>query len=114
MRQFLRILDDDEDDSTESVKAWGTDIAAKLTELNKTASYPTVCIFGGDLTPPTGPPSVDTHVLNSDVVQIVRHLYGSSIDDGTFFEQLLDDDKDKTLAKKFFAHTADPRTLFPF
>lgn len=114
MRQFVRILDDDEEDSADTVKAWGMEIAQKLTDLNKSSTYPTVCIYGGDLTPSTGPPSVDTHILNNDVVQIARYLYGSSIDDGTFFDEILDDDEqeDKTLAKKFFAHTNDPRTLF--
>ena len=114
MHQFVRILDDDEEDSAATVKAWGKDIATKLTDLNKSSTYPNVCIFGGDLTPPTGPTSLDTHILNNDVIQIARYLYGSSIDDGTFFDEPLDDDKegDKTLVKKFFSHTNDPRTLF--
>jgi len=114
MRQFLRILDEEEEDSADTVKAWGINIADKLTDLNRSSTYRTVCIYGGDLTPSTGPTSLDTHILNNDVVQIARYLYQSSIDDGTFFDELLDDDEggDKTLAKKFFAHTNDPRTLF--
>jgi hypothetical protein len=114
MRQFVRILDEDEDDTAKSLKSWGKDIADKLTELNKSSTYPTVCIFGGDLTPSTGPPPVDSHILNRDVVQIARYLYGSAIDDGTFFDTNLEDDEngDKTLSKKFFGQTKDPRTFF--
>jgi hypothetical protein len=114
MRQFVRILDDEEEDSTETVKTWGIEIAKKLTDLNRSSTYPTVCIYGGDLTPSTGPTSLDTHILNNDVVQIARYLYGSAIDDGTFFDEALDNDDqgDKTLAQNFFAHTKDPRTLF--
>ena len=114
MRQFVRILDDEEEDSAETVKAWGIEIAKKVTDLNRSSTYPTVCIYGGDLTPSTGPTSLDTHILNNDVVQIARYLYGSAIDDGTFFDEALDDDGqgDKTLAEKFFKNTEDPRTLF--
>jgi hypothetical protein len=114
MRQFVRILDDEEEDSAETVKAWGIEIAKKVTDLNRSSTYPTVCIYGGDLTPSTGPTSLDTHILNNDVVQIARYLYGSAIDDGTFFDEALDDDGqgDKTLAEKFFKNTKDPRTLF--
>ena len=114
MRQFLRILDSDEEDSLATIKKWGTAIATTMTNLNKTSTYPSTCVYGGDLTPSTGPPSVDTHVLDADTVQIARHLYGSAIDDGSFFEEVLenDEDVDHTLANMFFTKTADPRTLF--
>ena len=114
MRQFVHILDSDEEDSTATVKAWGKDIAAKVTDLNKSTTYSKLCTYGGDITPPKGPTSLDNHILNDDVIQIARYLYGSSIDDGTFFDEPLedDDDEDKTLAKKFFMHTNDPHILF--
>lgn len=118
MRQFLQILNEDDDDSTEAAKTWGSDIAKVITNLNKTSQYPTTCTFGGDLTPPTGPPTVDTHLMNSDVVNIACHLYNNSIIDGSFFENVLaNDDSDKNeeteaLSKQFFGSVDDARSLF--
>ena len=114
MRQFVRILDEDEEDSVVAVKEWGTTIADTMTKLNKTSTYPSTCVYGGDVTPSTGPAPVDTQMLDNDTVQIARHLYGSAIDNGTFFEEVIENDQDEnhTLANMFFTKTADPRTLF--
>ncbi len=122
MRQFLQVLNDDDDDSLEAARTWGTDIAKMITNLNKTSQYPTRCSFGGDLTPASGPPTVDTHLMNADVVNVASHLYNNAIIDGSFFEPIQnsgdDDDEDNNdgtvepLSSQFFGTIDDPRSLF--
>jgi len=121
MRQFLEVLDEEEDNDSVSAEKWGRAIAAKITELNKTSIYPTVCAYGGDLTPDSGPPTIDTHLLNRDVVTLASHLYNNPIVDGSFFERIVtydedDDDGDETIlpsvSSQFFGSIEDPRSLF--
>ncbi len=121
MRQFLQVLNEDDDESPEAARIWGTDIAKMITNLNKTSQYPTVCTFGGDLTPATGPPTVDTHLLNADVVNVASHLYNNAIIDGSFFEPIPGDENDdddespdsmESLSAQFFGSIDDPRVLF--
>lgn len=120
MRQFLQVLNEDDDDSPEAAKKWGEDIAKKMTELGKTSMYPSNCSYGGDLTPADGPAVVDTYLLNSDVVNVASHLYKDAIIDGSFFEPLPADDEDDDddseptppLSAQFFHNTGDPRSLF--
>ena len=89
MRQFLQVLDDNEDNDSASAETWGRAIAAKITELNKSAIYPTACSYGGDLTPAGGPSTIDTHLINRDVVTLATHLYSTAIVDGSFFEETI-------------------------
>jgi hypothetical protein len=120
MRQFVEALDEEEENDSASAEKWGRAIAAKITELNKSSVYPTVCAYGGDLTPDAGPPTVDTHLLNKDVVTLASHLYNNPIVDGSFFEEIIepgeDDDEDDTVlpsfSSDFFGSIADPRSLF--
>jgi hypothetical protein len=94
MRQFLQVLDDNEDNNSASAETWGRAIAAKITELNKSSIYPTVCSFGGDLTPTRGLPTIDTHLINRDVVTLATHLYSTAIVDGSFFEEIISSRRD--------------------
>ena len=120
MRQLLQVLDGKEENTSEEAKKWGELIAKKMTDVNKTSMYPTTCSFGGDLTPATGPPTVDTHLLNADVVNVATHLYNNAIVDGSFFEATANDDDDgeedgedgTPLSADFFGHIDDPRSLF--
>jgi hypothetical protein len=122
MRQFVEVLDEEEENNTASAEKWGRAIAARITELNKTSVYPTICAYGGDLTPDSGPPTVDTHLLNRDVVTIASHLYNNPIIDGSFFQDIVeaDDEYDEdgegtihpSVASEFFGSIADPRSLF--
>jgi hypothetical protein len=122
MRQFLEVLNEEEDNNSASAANWGHAIAAKITELNKTSIYPTVCTYGGDLTPDSGPPTIDTHLLNRDVITLATHLYNNAIIDGSFFEVITQtnsstdsDGNDETLppvSADFFGFIDDPRSLF--
>ena len=91
--------------------------ALKLQNFNKTSQYPTTCSFGGDLTPASGPPTVDTHLLNSDVVNIATHLYNNAIIAGSFFEPVQgtensDNEDGEPISAEFFGNIDDPRSLF--
>ena len=121
MRQFVEVLDEEEENDPPSAEKWGRAIAAKITELNKSSVYPTVCVYGGDLTPDSGPPTVDTHLLNKDVVTRASHLYNNPIVDGSFFEEIVqlneDDDEEEdivlpSVSSDFFGSIDDPRSLF--
>jgi hypothetical protein len=122
MRQFVEVLDEDEENDTASAEKWGRAIAARITELNKISVYPTICAYGGDLTPDSGPPTVDTHLLNRDVVTIASHLYNNPIIDGSFFQDIVEPDEEDdedgegtihpSVASEFFGSIADPRSLF--
>lgn len=121
MRQFVEVLDEGKENDSPSAEKWGRAIAAKITDLNKSSVYPTVCVYGGDLTPDSGPPTVDTHLLNRDVVTLASHLYNNSIVDGSFFEEIVelneDNDEDEyivlpSVSSEFFGSIEDPRSLF--
>jgi hypothetical protein len=122
MRQLVQVVNvhEGEDDSPEAAKKWGTDIAQLLTDLSKASPNPTTCYFGGDLTPASGPPPVDTHLMNSDVVDIAIHLYYFEIIEGVFFNPALADvldlesyyDYGPPLSADFFGRTADPSDYF--
>lgn len=122
VRQFVEALDEAEENDSPSAEKWGRAIAAIITDLNKSSVYPTICAYGGDLTPVSGPPTVDTHLLNKDVVTLASHLYNNPIVDGSFFEEIVlsdeeeDEDAEHTVlpsvSSEFFGSIADPRSLF--
>lgn len=126
MRQFLQTLDEDEENDSASAETWGRAIAAKVTELNRTSICPTTCIFGRDLTPAAGPPTIDTHLINRDVVTLATYLYNNAIVDGSFFAEIMprphhdaaDADEENNqgvtppLSGDFFGFIDDPRSLF--
>ena len=116
MRQFLQVLDEEEENSAEQAREWGHQIAKKITDLNRTSTYPTTCSFAGDLTPPDDLPTVDTHLMNADVVNIASHLYKNAIMNGSFFEPICDDEGDEEnnmpVSADFFGYIDDPRSLF--
>lgn len=131
MRQFLGVLNDGENNDAASAETWGHAIAEKITDLNRASVYPTRCAYGGDLTPEAGPSTIDTQLINRDVVTLATHLYGHSIADGSFFTWIApphhddnanDDDSANDednnagvippVSADFFGLTDDPRSLF--
>jgi hypothetical protein len=125
MRQFLEVLDENENNDLASAETWGRAIATKITELNETSVYPTRCDYGGDLTPAAGPPTINTQLINRDVVTLATHLYESSIADGSFFAWIVpphhDDNANNEdsnaevippVSADFFGLIEDPRSLF--
>jgi hypothetical protein len=130
MRQFLQVLDENDNNDSASAETWGRAIATKITELNKTSIYPTRCTYAGDLTPATGPDTIDTQLINRDVVALAMHLYEHAITDGSFFawiapptdgRDLQDDDVGHAndlsgvippVSADFFGLTDDARSLF--
>jgi hypothetical protein len=124
MRQFLEVLDENDSNDSASAETWGRAIAARITELNRTSIYPTMCVYGGDLTPATGPATIDTQLIDRDVVSLAMHLYQSSITDGSFFAWIApphpEDASDGAsngglippVSADFFGLNEDPRSLF--
>mmetsp|Transcript_7728 Transcript_7728/g.15577 ORF Transcript_7728/g.15577 Transcript_7728/m.15577 type:complete len:273 (+) Transcript_7728:126-944(+) len=124
MRQLVQVVNvhEGEDDSPEAAKKWGTDIAQLLTDLSKVSPNPTTCSFGGDLTPASGPPPVDTYLRNRDVVDIALEFFYFEIIDGVFFNPICADElalylecyfgSGPPLSADFFGRTADPRDFF--
>jgi hypothetical protein len=123
-RQFVQISNEDEANDSAFLEKWGRAIASRITELNKTSAYPTVCVYGGNITPVSGPPSVDTHLMNKDVVTIATNLYNNAIADGSFFEEYGEDGAPEyegeegfpesfpSVSSEFFGSIEDPRSLF--
>ena len=105
LRQFVHIVQEDEEDNEAAAAEWGRMVAREITELKAQSKYPKHCTFGGSLTAPTGPESVDTHLMNKDVVDLVDTLYRDNIDDESFWEY-------EDIVRGFFAHAEDPKTLF--
>ncbi len=116
------MCEEEDDDSPEAARTWGTEIAKMITNLNKTSQFPTTCSFGGDLTPASGPPPVDSHLMNADVINVATHLYNNAIIDGSFFKPIpanIDDDENakngeslNPLCTQFFGSIDDPKSLF--
>lgn len=105
LRQFVHVVQEDEEDTEPAAADWGRTLAREVTELKAQSKYPKHCSYGGSLTSSNGPESVDTHLMNKDVVELVDTLYHDNIEDGTFWD-------DEDTVRKFFAHADDPRTLF--
>lgn len=125
MRQFLEVLDENDNNDAASAEIWGCAIAAKIMDLNKTSLYPTRCAYAGDLTPAEGPATIDTQLVNRDVVTLATHLYGSSIANGSFFAWIVPPHHDNNennensnggvippVSADFFGLIEDPRSLF--
>ena len=105
LRQFVHIVQEDEEDTEAAAADWGRLLAREITELKAQSKYPKHCTYGGSLTSPNGPESVDTHLMNKDIVELVDILYRDNIDDGSFWEH-------EDIVRGFFAHADDPKTLF--
>jgi len=124
MRQLVQLVqvNEDEENSPEAAKKWGSDIAQLLTDLSKADANPTTTFFGGDLTPASGPPPVDTYLRNRDVVDIALEFFYFEIIDGVFFNPICADElalylecyfgSGPPLSADFFGRTADPRDFF--
>ena len=101
-RQFVSVIDNQEENTEATATAWAKGVVDFLNSLPY--KHKTNFRFGGDITGDQLQ-SIDSYLLNKDVVTLAKEMYSEAVEDDTFFEY-------GDVVADFFSASSNPRGLF--
>ena len=77
---FLQMVSIFEDDADGNIEEWGEEIVIALNKCKNDFKYPSIFVYGGDITPQNKESPI-MYLLNEDMYEYIHSLYSEAISD---------------------------------